>query len=115
METAKVWLHFFSNLVQNLKVSRFPDSDPLIRNIKDPTPKGILKYRKYPSIVSIECRFRYVSSFSFVKVNEANIEKEILNLNRHKAFQNSDVPTKVTKENSCIFSSFLCASLIVKH
>ena len=101
METAKVWLHFFSNLVQNLKVSRFPDSDPLIRNIKDPTPKGILKYRKYPSIVSIECRFRYVSSFSFVKVN--------------KAFQNSDMPTKVTKENSCIFSSFLCTSLIVKH
>ena len=114
MERAKVWLHFFSNLVQNLKISKFPDSDPLIRIIKDPTLKGILKYRKHPSIISIESRFSDVSSFSFVKVNEANIEKEILHLNRNKTFQNSDMPTKVAKENSGIFSSFLRTSLIVQ-
>ena len=101
---------FLSNVVQNLNTSRFPDSDPFIRNINDPTLKAILKYRKYPSIIAIERKYRCVSSFSFVDVNEADIEKEILNLNGNKASQNSEMPTKVIKENSDIFSSFLCTS-----
>ena len=61
-----------------------------------------MKYRKHPSIIAIESTYRDVSSFSFVEVNEADIEKEILKLNRNKATQNSDIPTKVI--------SFLCAS-----
>ena len=69
-----------------------------------------MKYRKHPSIIAIESRYRGISSFSFAEVNEADIEKEILNLNRNKASQNSDMPTKVIKENSDIFSSFLCTS-----
>ena len=77
METAKVFNTFFSNVVQNLNISRFPDSDPLIRNIKDPALKAILKYRKHPSIIAIESKYRQASSFSFVEVNEANIEKVI--------------------------------------
>ena len=77
-----------------------------MRNIKEPTLKAILKYRKHPSIIAIESKYRDV----FVEVNDANIEKEILNLNTNKASQNSDMPTKVIKENSDIFSSFLCTS-----
>ena len=45
-----------------------------------------------------------------MEVNEADIEKEILNLNGNKASQNSDMPTKVIKGNSDIFSSFRCTS-----
>ena len=108
METANILNTFFSNVVQNLDISRFPDSDPLIQNIKDPTLKAILKYRKYPSIVAIERRYRDISSFIFVEVNEADIEKEILNLNGDKASRNSDMPTKVIREISDIFTSFLC-------
>ena len=101
---------FFSNVVQNLSNSRFPDSDPLIRNIKDPTLKAILKYRKRPSTILVESKYRYASSFSFVEVNEADIEKDILNSNKKKASQNSDMPTKVTKESFDIFSKFLCTN-----
>ena len=106
METAKVLNTFSSNVVQNLNISRFLDSDPLIRNIKDPTLKAILKYWKHPSIIAIESKYRYVSSFCFVEVNEADIEKEILDLNGNNASQNSDMPTKVTEENLDIFSIF---------
>ena len=42
-ETANVLNTFFSNVVQNLNISWFPDSNPLIQNIKNPTPEAILK------------------------------------------------------------------------
>ena len=99
METAKVLDTFFSNVVQNLNISRFPDSDPLIRNIKDMTLKATLEYTKHPSIIAIENAYRDVSCFSFVEITEAGIDKEILNLNGNKASQNSDMPTKVIKKN----------------
>ena len=41
---------------------------------------------------------------------KTDIEKEILNLIRNKTPQNSDMPTKVVKKNSDIFSSFLGSS-----
>ena len=44
METVKVLHTFLSNVVQNLNISRFPDSNPLTRNVKEPALKGILKY-----------------------------------------------------------------------
>ena len=63
METAKVLNTFSSNVVQNLNIFRFPDSDTLILNIEDSTLKAILKYKKHPSIIAIESKYRYVSSF----------------------------------------------------
>ena len=45
-----------------------------------------------------------------MKVNKANIEKEIVNLNGIKDYQKSNLPTKVIKENLDIFSRFLCTS-----
>ena len=116
MELAKVWKTFFSNFVQNLNIFRFLDSDPLIRNIKDPTLKAILKFSKHPSIITVESKYRYFFSFSFVEVNAAKTEKEILNLNWNKASQNSDMLTKVIKKKkkkkkkSDIFNTFLCTS-----
>ena len=69
-----------------------------------------MKYIEHPGIIAIESRYRDVSSFSFVEVNEGDIEKETSNLNRNNTSQNSDMSTKATKENSDIFSSFLCIS-----
>ena len=37
------------------------------------------------------------------------IQKEILILNNKKASQNSDIPTKIIKENSDIFEKVLCS------
>ena len=76
MKRAKVLNNFFSNVVQNLNIFRFPGSDPLIQNIKDSTLNAILKCRKHPSIIAIESRYIDVSSFSFVEVSEIDIKKE---------------------------------------
>ena len=101
---------FFLNVVQNLNISRFPDSDPLIRNIKDQTLKTILKYRKHASITAIESKYIYATSFNFVEVNEADIEKNIF-LNRNKTlFRICQLGYKVIIENLNIFGSFLCNS-----
>ena len=43
-------------------------------------------------------------------VNKADFEKEILNLNRNKTSQNSNMSTKVIKENLDILDNFLCTS-----
>ena len=69
-----------------------------------------MKYKKHPSIIATKSKYRDFSSFSFVKVNKANIEKEIVNLNGIKDYQKSNLPTKVIKENLDIFSRFLCTS-----
>ena len=53
MEAAKVLTIFFSNVLQNFNISRFPACDLLIQNRKDPTLKAIIKYRKHPSIGAI--------------------------------------------------------------
>ena len=45
-----------------------------------------------------------------MEVNEADIQKQILNLNGNKFCQNFDIPNKVIKENSDIFKIFLCTS-----
>ena len=79
--TVKVLYTFFSNVVQNLSISRFPDSDPLIQNIMDLSLKAILSYKKHLSVISI------VYSISFVEVNRVDIEKEILNLNGIRFFK----------------------------
>ena len=39
------------------------------------------------------------------------IQKEIHNLNNDKAFQHPDIPTKIVKSNSDIFSDFLYVSI----
>ena len=36
------------------------------------------------------------------------MEKEILSLDANKASQNLDIPIKIVKENSAIFSDFVC-------
>ena len=49
--TAEVFNNFFGNAVKILNISRYPDLDPIIENVKDPTFKTILKYKKHPTII----------------------------------------------------------------
>ena len=49
--TVDVFNNFFGNIVKNLDISQYSDFDPIIENVKDPTLKAILKYKKHPSIL----------------------------------------------------------------
>ena len=48
--------------------------------------------------------------FYFRELKKEEIQKEIHKLNINKAFQHSDIPTKITKSNPNIFSDFLYVS-----
>ena len=73
-----------------------------------------MKYRKHPSILTIGevCKERKKkhAAFSFSKVAKEEIFREILNLDVSKACQDTDIPSKIIKENADIFASFLHSS-----
>ena len=54
LETAEVLNKFFSNIVQNLDISRNSNNKHLVSNTNDATLKAILKYRNHPSIIAIQ-------------------------------------------------------------
>ena len=50
------------------------------------------------------------AAFSFSKVVKEEIFREVLNLDVSKACQDTDIPSKIIKENADIFASFLHSS-----
>ena len=110
-ETAEVFNNFFGNIVKNLNISQYSDFDPIIENIKDPTIKAILKYKKHPSILTIRTKCNRNGIISFREVSFKEIETEIRLLKLNKASQYSDIPTKIIKENSDLFSNLICESI----
>ena len=109
--TAVVFNYFVGNIVKNIKISQYSDFDPVIDNVKDPTLKAILKYKKHPSILAIKTKSNRNGIFSFRAVRFKEIEREIRLLKLNKASQYSDIPTKTIKENSDIFSNFIYESI----
>ena len=95
LETAEIFNNFFSNIAQNLKISRYTNEEPIVSNINDPTLKAILKYRNHPSITAIQNKCKIKDSFNFVEVDQQQIEKEILKLDANKASQSSDIQRKL--------------------
>ena len=110
-ETAEVFNSFFGNIVKNLNISQYSDFDLIIENVKDPTLKAILRYKKHPSVLAIRTKCNRNGIFSFREGSFKEIETEIRLLKLNKAFQCSDIPTKIIKENSDIFSNFICESI----
>ena len=110
-ETAKDFNNFFGNIVKNLNISQYSDFDPIIENVKDRNLKAILKYEKHRSILAIRTKCNRNGAFYFREVSFKEIETEIRLLKLNKASQYSDIPTKIIKENSDIFSNFICESI----
>ena len=50
-------------------------------------------------------------NFYFKDVSREDAQKEILKLDNKKASQNSEIPTKIIKENADIFPEYLCFSV----
>ena len=82
----------------------------MVSNANDTTLKAILKYRSHSSITAIQNKCKDKNSFNFIEVDQKQIEKEILELDVNKASQSSNIPIKVVKEITDIFSNFLCNS-----
>ena len=109
-ETAEVLNNFFSNIVKNLKIPENENLDPNFENVKDPIFRAILKYKNHPSITAIKEKAKN-AMFSFHEVGKDKIKKENNRLNKNKASQQSDIPTKIIHDNVDLFPDFIAGSL----
>ena len=57
------------------------------------------------------CKENSASPFSFSELYKEEIRRGILNLDTFKTCQDTDVPTRVIKENADIFAEFLHSSI----
>ena len=70
-----------------------------------------MRYRNHPSIVAIKKLCNFKSHFSFKNVQKEEILIELNNPNINKATQNTDIPTKIIKENSDKFGDLIFSNL----
>ena len=110
-ETAKVLNEFFTNVITNLNMPQFNKIDQTSENISDPVINAIVKYRAHPSIIAIKENCTSKSNFNFLIVEKVDILKEVKMLQSNKATQNTDIPTKLSKDKSDIFAEFIFISL----
>ena len=105
---------FFPNIVGSFNFPEYVTNDPISDNISDPIIKLIIKYRRHPGILTIGevCRERKkkYAVFSFSEVAKEEIFRDILNLDVSKACQDTDISSKIIKENPDIFANFLHSS-----
>ena len=96
----------FINVVSNLNIPKYHDKSVNIDHSEDPIARSIERYKNRPSIVAIKSKGTN-KYFRFSSISKAEIKKEILNLDSSKACQDSNIPTKVIKSNSDIFTDAL--------
>ena len=90
--------------VKNLHIPPYePPQDTLITPSNDPILKIIEKHKDHPSILKIKEVIPHESSFSFKPTDIATVMKEISNMNLAKSCPVDSIPSKIIKENSCIF------------
>ena len=106
-KTTNVLYAFFSKIISNLNVPKNPVSDPISNDINNPVLKSILKYKDHRSIKAFEKISKLNSLFKFCNVEKGEILNEIVNLDAWKSCQDTDVPTKIIKENADIFADFI--------
>ena len=71
LETAEVLNKFFSDIVNNLEISKYSKYESFIDNIEDQTLRAILKYKNHPSIIAIQNKFKGGDVF-FISENSKN-------------------------------------------
>ena len=99
--------NFFSNVVSDLKIPNYCNYFPPKNTASLSTT--IETFEKCLSILKIKKR-KLDSVFSFRTTTQEEASKVIRDLNTKKSCQTSDIPTKIIKLNSDIFSN-----LIYKH
>ena len=99
--------NFFSIIISNLNIPEYQVSDPISNYVNDSVLKSILKYKDHPSIKAIEKIAKLNSLFKFSNMEKRDILHEIVNLDASKSCKDTDVPTKIIKENADIFADFI--------
>ena len=72
--------NFFSDAVINLNIPQYEDPTSNTNSSDYPVPKGILKYKSYPSVKLIKTNSQNNVSFRFQEIQAIEIKKELKNL-----------------------------------
>ena len=97
---------FFADPILNLNILQYEDRISNTNGSDDPVLTAIEKYKNQPSIKLTKTISENVS-FCFQEIQAIEIEKELQNLGCSKASQDSDIPTKIIKDNIDIFAPVL--------
>ena len=101
---SEIFNTYFSNLVSNLNITIDKNLLSEEAGINDLILSTIKKYENHPSIKAIKNNVRHDKSFAFDPITLREIENEIQNLDLSKVVQETDIPSKIIKENSDIFA-----------
>ena len=74
-EVANTLNYFFSNIARNLNIPKHLVNALNHRLSNHPTLKVILKYKNHPSINTIRCTTKHLSSFYFYQVDQKHCYK----------------------------------------
>ena len=107
----EVFNNFFINIVPNLKkpTNHNYDTDFLVTN--DQVANALNKFRNHPSIGMINIKRKTDQCFSFGPVTYDDILEKANNLGTAKASQQSDIPTKILKQNSDYFKGYFYGNM----
>ena len=103
---ADVFNDFFTNVVKNLNIAVSGDIMCEANNIKDHVLNAIEKCKKHPSIKAIAGLSKNEYLF-YKKYPTKKFCMKKRQLDTRKAYQDTDVPSKLVKMNSDIFGDFL--------
>ena len=95
---AEVFNKVFIYIVQNLKTPTNHNYDT-----NDQVANALNKFRNHPGIVMIKNKRKNI--WRFIKKTTTN------NLDTAKASQQSDIPTKILKQNSDSFAGYFCGNI----
>ena len=110
-EVANIFNDFFVKIVLILGINTEHEFLNTTNISHNPIENAIYKYENHPSVTAIKNHMQGTnSSFSFQTVTKENTAKLIMNLDN--TLKSMDIPTKVVKEFSCLFSSFVTSNVI---
>ena len=105
-EISEIFNNFFSSIVAELNVPKYEDLLVNSASSEDPLENMITKYKNHRSIRAILDKSPN-KSFLLKTISKKDIEKEILKLNVAKVSEDPDIPLKIIKKYSDIFSYIL--------
>ena len=101
----------FSNVIENLKILKFRETNPLAEGIANAILKSVLKMANTQVLLQLET---YTSglTLSFLLSSLTRFLKQIKKLNPRKAAERTDIPVKILKDNADKFADYICEFLM---
>ena len=101
---AEKFRYFFSNAVKSLNIVEHDYPSVKFAHISDPIVKCIIRYENHPSIIKIQEASCCEQTFSFSRITQSAVVKEISTLCDSTACSKDNIPSKIIKENIDLFS-----------